>query len=279
MVLESLVRAQTAEDHPLRMFLLGALYAFLGIVIALWVFRSHAGLVSVFFSVIFLIPLFLDTLLKEEYAEIHTQSERRLLLSHARALTYLIWIFAGMTTAYAAGYLLIPDHYINDAYGIQLSTITEFNTDLANSISGGAISVGVFNAILINNLKVLAISFLLTLISGAGVLFVISWNASVIGAALGTYVTQQASAIGGPLAIAPLLGLIRYALHAIPEAAAYFIGGISGGLLSLALVHHNTEHAPSQTLLRDTFYLLFLSCAILVLAALIEVYAVPAILG
>ncbi len=274
MVLEMLVRANKAEEHPARMFFLGLMYALLAIVISLMIFRGAADLVSVFFCVILLMPLYYDTLSREEYKEIHTQSERRLLLEHAQAVTFLIWIFCGMTSAYALAYIALPTDYQNDAFLMQTDTITEFNDALQNDVSGAAVSSSVFSSIIQNNLKVFFISLALGFLSGSGVLLIITWNASIIGVALGRYILEQSTT--GSLA-APILGFLRYAIHGVPEIIAYFIAGIAGGLLSLAVIHHSEKHTDINDLLTDTTTLIAIGAAILVIAGIIEVYVIPMI--
>ncbi|MEK6875034.1 MAG: stage II sporulation protein M [Nanoarchaeota archaeon] len=279
MVLESLIRSSSAEEHPFRMVMLGALYILLSLVISLWVFRSYASLVTVFFAVIFLIPLYFDTLLREEYKEIHTQSERRLLFEHAHAVQYLIWIFVGMTSAFAFSYIVIPSEYVNDAFGVQEQTITDFNDELSMQLTGDVITREILPIIFWNNLKVLLLSFFLSFVSGSGVLFIIAWNASVIGVALGTFIVEEAAKISaGAVLLAPLLGLLRYALHGIPEVIAYLIAGIAGGLLSLAVIHHNAQHANAKKMFLDVGSLLLISIVILMIAGLIEVF-IPSLLG
>lgn len=276
MVLEMLIKAHKAEEHPQRMFFLGLMYGLFSIIISLIIFRGSADMVSVFFCTLLLVPLFYDTLLAEEYKELHTQSERRLLMEHAQAIKYLVWIFVGITCAYALAYVSLPADLHNDAFATQIGTITEFNDAIQNDVSGATISGEVLTSIILNNAKVLLITLLLGFISGAGVLLVIVWNASVIGTALGTYILNQYTMIAEHgILLAPLLGFLRYALHGIPEIVAYFIAAMAGGLLSLAAVHHHKEHVEAKSLMKDVGILLAVSIGILIMAALIEVFVTP----
>jgi len=62
-----------------------------------------------------------------------------------------------------------------------------------------------------------------SLIFGAGAIFVLAWNASVIAAAIGIFTKSELSSL--PIA------LIRYMIHGIPEIASYFIVALAGAEL------------------------------------------------
>jgi hypothetical protein len=61
-------------------------------------------------------------------------------------------------------------------------------------------------------------------------MFILTWNASVIGAAIGNFIRTEISRYAGSLGFAKAaayfqiisLGLLKYAIHGIPEILAYF---------------------------------------------------------
>jgi uncharacterized membrane protein SpoIIM required for sporulation len=53
------------------------------------------------------------------------------------------------------------------------------------------------------------------LIFGAGAIFILAWNASVIAAAIGIFANSDLSKLP--------MGVMRYMIHGIPEIGAYFI--------------------------------------------------------
>ncbi len=118
-----------------------------------------------------------------------------------------------------------------------------------------------FYKIFTNNLKVLIVSFILNFIYGAGALFVIIWNASILGYYLGI------SFIKGKNVFFILLNILP---HGILEFTAYFISALSGGLLALSLLNYKKE--VFHKILSHSILLFVISVIILFLAALIEAY-------
>lgn len=71
------------------------------------------------------------------------------------------------------------------------------------------------------------------------------------------------------------LGLLKYSIHGIPEIAAYFYGGLAGGIFSVALIkkHFRTKKFP--TIMRDFTELVMIAVGFLIAAAFLEVYITP----
>jgi uncharacterized membrane protein SpoIIM required for sporulation len=96
---------------------------------------------------------------------------------------------------------------------------------------------------------------------------VLAWNASVIAAAIGIFTKSQISSLP--------LGLTRYLIHGIPEIASYFIVALAGGLVSVAVIKHETGTEKFWEVLQDSINLIIVAVVILFIAALIEVYLTP----
>ena len=60
--------------------------------------------------------------------------------------------------------------------------------------------------------------------------------------------------------------------HGIFEIAAYFIAGLAGGIISIALIKHNLQE---NRVLIDSLDLVLISVGFLIVAALIEVFITP----
>jgi uncharacterized membrane protein SpoIIM required for sporulation len=162
-----------------------------------------------------------------------------------------------------------------------LETIKSINTH----ISGGSVFSSVFFKILLNNLKVLLFCLFFSFFYGAGAIFILTWNASVISGAIGTFIRENLTKyattvglirIGGYFHIFSI-GLLRYMTHGIFEILAYFIGGLAGGIISVAVIRHDIESKRFKHILNDSLDLILLAILILIIAALIEVFVTPAI--
>ena len=174
----------------------------------------------------------------------------------------------------------MPTELSGYVFSRQAQTIADIN----NQIVGGTVQqVTLFTNILLNNLKVLAFCILFAFIYGAGAVFIITWNATVIGTAIGNFIRSKLVAISSEIGLTNVasyfqiasLGLVRYAVHGIPEIFAYFYGGLAGGIISVAVVRHHFRTNKITNILLDTSDMLLIAIGFLVVAAFFEVYLTP----
>ena len=140
-----------------------------------------------------------------------------------------------------------------------------------------------FSKILFNNIKVLSFAVLFAFVYGAGAIFILTWNASVIGTAIGSFIRSNLSQYAGLLGFEKFssyfnvvsIGLLRYILHGIPEILAYFYGGLAGGIISVAIIKKHYKDEKFSHILFDISELLIISISFLLVAAFIEVYITP----
>lgn len=274
MVLESLLTPQGALRRPFIMMGLGFIYVTLAVLLSNWVFKDYASLVTVFLVVMALIPLFWQFMESEELFSISASTEKAALVQHGKAIAVFVAIFIGMSAAFALWYLVMTPAL----FAAQTSTIAS----LRGGPVGNAFHPGMFVVILQNNLKVLMFCVLFAFIYGAGAIFILAWNASVIGVALGNFIKTGASSViaqgGMPFlayAAASGMSLVRYFIHGIPEITAYWVGGLAGGLLSVALVRCHWDRTRMDKVLLDASDLIIVATVILVAAAGIEVFITP----
>jgi len=277
MVLESIINPFKAEQKPLSLFFIGILYTTISLFLSLWIFEDYASLVMVFLTVVACVPLFYSTMAREEEKESEIGSEKMLLKEHAKALRFLIFLFLGITVAYMIWFLVLPQSITTNVFSVQSQTIASIN-----KVTGDTTHFGLLSRIFLNNVKVLVFCVLFSLIYGAGSIFIIVWNASVISVAAGNFIKMQlASFMGsggiaatGYLYAAATTGL-RYFVHGIPEILAYFIAALAGGILSTAIIKRRFGTKQFEKTAIDTTDLLVLSIIVLFMAALMEVYLTP----
>ena len=282
MVVESLLNPFKAEKKPWEMFFLGMLYTSIGIFISLWIFKSEASLIMVFMITMASLPIFYNTMKLEESKDLMMDKESALLREHNKAISFFMYMFIGVTVACALWYAILPTSTINNLFDKQVSTIQTIN----NQVSGNAIhSLSIFGKIFFNNFKVLSFSILFSLLYGAGAIFILTWNATVIGAAIGNFIrtnlSNYVSSFGllseGNYLHVVSLGLLKYSLHGIPEIAAYFYGALAGGILSVALIRGHYKTKKFFTIMRDFSELVLIAIGFLIAAAFLEIYVTPAL--
>lgn len=282
MVVEYLLNPFKAEKKPWEMFFLGFLFATIGIFLSLWIFRNEASLVMVFMITIASLPIFYNTMKLEESKDMLMDKETAILKEHNKAISFFMYMFIGITVACALWYVILPTSTVNQLFDKQTGTIQAIN----NQVSGNVVhNFNVFWKIFFNNFKVLAFSILFSFVYGAGAIFILSWNATVIGAAIGNFIRANLSAYTSSLGLlnegnyfhVVSLGLLKYSLHGVPEIAAYFYGGLAGGILSVALIRKHFRTKKFTTIMKDFSELVLIAIGFLITAAFLEVYVTPAL--
>ncbi len=280
MVLESLINPVVAEKKPWDLFWLGLLYSSVAILLSLWIFESYSSLVMVFLTTLACTPLVFQTMRLEETKDLEYDDERAILTQHTRAIWFLLFLFVGVTLSYSLWYILLPAAKTSLLFEVQTETIVNINSrTTGNAIQQWSHLVTIFT----NNVKVMIFCILFAFVYGLGAIFILIWNASVIGAAIGNFFRNKFAAYAsltglikawGYFHILPI-AFMRYFLHGIIEIAAYFVAGLAGGIISMALVKHDLATKKFEKILLDCSDLVLISLALLVVAALVEVFITP----
>jgi uncharacterized membrane protein SpoIIM required for sporulation len=284
-VLESLSSPEKAEKKPWNLFFLGAIYAVMGVFLSLWVFEEQATIVMVLLTVMACVPLMYNTLKYEEDKDLTISSGKALLKEHYKVLMAFMFLFLGFVAAYSMAYVLLPPDTVDNLFSSQTETIAEINSKAveSNEVTGNAYSEGLLLRIFSNNLRVMLFCVFFSFFYGAGAIFILTWNASVISAAIGNFFRSNISVyasevgfvhIGGYFHIYSL-SLLRYFIHGLPEILGYFIGGLAGGIISVAVIKHDFATNSFGRVLRDALQLMLLGIVVLFIAGLIEVYVTP----
>lgn len=279
MVLESLITPLGAEERPWQMFFLGILFSLVGIGFSVWVFEGQSSLVMVFLIVMASIPIVFNTMRLEEKKDELDYAEAYLLKEHAKALSLYMFLFAGIVAACAFIYVFAPESRLTTLFSVQTQAITDVNSRVA----GNVINPDALPLIFLNNLKVLIFCIIFAFVYGVGAIFILVWNATVIGVALGDFIRLQLGSVSEVLGYTTLssyfqaisLGVLRYATHGVFEILAYFIAGLAGGIISISVVRHNFGTPKFDKVLLDSAGLMIISLVVLFVAAVVEVYVTP----
>lgn len=276
MVLESLFNPFIVKKKPWEMFFAGFLYSVIGLSLSYLVFREVAGILMVFLIVIAALPLVYTTINNEEELDIKNYKETVLLKEHTKVIIFLVFLFLGITAALVLSYVLLPQDTTNSIFSLQEKAIVNVN----NYVQGNVTKLDVFVRIFTNNLKVLFFCLLFSLLYGTGAVFILTWNASVIATAIGSLVKTELAKTASLIGFNSLssyfgtatFSFFRYMTHGILEIIAYFIIGLAGGIISIAIIRKDMENDRVVT---DALDLILISLGFLVVAGLIEVYITP----
>lgn len=281
---ELLIKPNKAERHPWEMFFIGAFYATISLLLVRWIFAKdpvlskYSGILVVTFCVMFSIPFIYFTLRREEKKDIEMSGFKRLIKEHGKALLCFMFLFLGFVVAFSFWYITVSGGSQN--FKAQIETYCIINKpsnyqECVNQFLGEGLSktTGFLTAtdkvvnIFANNIYVLIFTLVFSLIFGAGAIFILAWNASVISAAIGIFSKAD-------LANLPI-GLARYMIHGVPEIGAYFAGALAGGIVSTAVIRNDFRSEKFWTVLQDALNLIIIAVVILFIAALIEVFITP----
>ncbi len=282
-MLESLINPKRAEKGPWKMFFIGMLYASLSLLLVHFLFKGDSvlskfsGLMVVLFCVMFSLPFMYHITKQEEIEDEDVGGLLGVWNAHSDAIYAFMWLFFGFIVAFSFWYIILQNSNLLNA---QIETYCNINSpgDIENclaeySFTNRVISTSTLNnstrflSIIGNNLGVMIFTLIFSLIFGAGAIFILAWNASVISAAIGIFASYKISEIP--------FGLLRYMIHGFPEIAAYFVTALAGGIFGLGIIRKGVGNPKFMKILVNVLILLFIAIVILIVAALIEVYFTP----
>ena len=281
-MLESMFNPARLEKGPWKMFFIGILYASLSLILVKWFFArdvvlsQYSGIIVITFCVMLSLP-FMYFIIKEEEAEDEEVfgffSVWRI---HKDAIYSFLWLFLGFIVAFSFWYIILQD---SNLFNAQIETFCRINSpgNIQSCVDGYDFTKGTGAAvkeirllsIIENNVYVMIFTLILSLIFGAGAIFILAWNASVISTAISIFSGNKISEIP--------FGILRYMVHGFPEIAAYFISALAGGIFGVGIIRNGVKDKRFLHVIENTAVLLFIALAILIAAALLEVYLTPLI--
>ena len=265
MVVEQLIKANWLEKRPLSAFIMGFVYSLIAFLTSYLIFPSYFGVMSIAFISILLVPTLSKLLSIEENQEIREKkfSIPQLLKDHYDIIEIYVSLFMGIFLVYFLLLLFIPPDLGVKFFSPQLSVA---------GISGFAFYAPNFWQILFNNLIVLIVAFILSLVYGAGAILFLSWNASVWGVIIGAVLRRT---IG--LELLPItINFSQILPHLTIEATGYILAAITGGILSKAVIRERYKSKQFMHILTDALLFGFLSAVLILTAAFIEILLMTA---
>jgi uncharacterized membrane protein SpoIIM required for sporulation len=260
------------------MFIVAFAYTTIAILLSLWVFAEYAGLTMVFFTVMAAIPLMIKLIVLEERKLFSRAHE----VTHRATIPFFIFLFLGMVSAFAFFFTVLPEATVNQIFNVQISTIQSVNTNIMSQLSGQFFG-DFFPLVIFNNLKVMTFAVLFSFIYGSGAIFILTWNASVLGVAIGSLIRELISATAasvGAVGVGTYFGAIsisfaRYLLHGIPEIGAYFVAGLAGGIISVGVLRYQLFDERFMVVMKDALFLLIVAVILVLISGAIEVLISP----
>lgn len=283
-MLESMINPARLEKGPLKMLFIGLLYASLSILLVEWFFSgdavlyNYSGIIVVTFCVMFSIPFMFYIIKIEEEEDEEVSGFFGVWKAHSDAIYAFMWLFFGFIIAFSFWYIILQDQNLFNAQietycminapGTIEDCVQKYNFGSA-SPTGAATKEARFLSIISNNIYVMIFTLIFSLIFGAGAIFILAWNASVIATAIGVFTQYNVNEIP--------IGLARYMIHGFPEIAAYFVTALAGGIFGVDIMRNGFANLKSLRVVENVFILLSIAILLIVFAGVVEIYLTPVI--
>lgn len=268
MVLESLIGEKNIRRHPVFVFFLTLLICAGGIFFANLLFPTHASVLSVAFITIGLVPLVHSILSYEEAEErvSRNTSTSTFFVRHFDLIMIYVWIFVGIIVAFAFYYCFMPGPERMTLFDEQIKSFCAISGDCNNgtpfSVAGRMSAFGFDSClstnstissctwfIFENNAGVLLFTIILSLLYGVGAIFIIAWNASILGVFFGETFLSGAHLKGIGMFQSMLIG------HGPPELLGYVFGALAGAILSAMVARGEYFTHESAVIIKDVLFL------------------------
>ncbi|MDO8623030.1 MAG: stage II sporulation protein M [archaeon] len=283
-MLETLINPKEASKSPWKMFFVGLVYASLSLLLTHWFFSGDpalskaSGMIVVVFCVMFSLPFMYYLIKQEEKEDEEIVGFFDVWRVHKDAIYAFMFLFLGFVLAFSFFYIILGDANL---FNFQVETYCRINNPYnvescvqqsmpQSIVATGSATTGLrFISILENNIYVMIFTLIFSLIFGAGAIFVLAWNASVISAAIGIFTQYKINEIP--------MGIGRYMIHGFPEIAAYFIAALAGGIFGVGILRNGFWNKKFLRVFENVIILLFIALIILIAAAIMEVYITPSL--
>jgi len=282
-MLESIINPKRVEKGSWKMFFVGLVYASLSLIIVHLFFSSDpalskaAGMMVVTFCIMFSLPFMYYLIKKEEVEDETVEGFFGVWKIHRDAIYAFMWLFLGFVIAFSFWHIMLGNPNL---LNFQIETycrinspgnvdfcVEQYMSGTFLQATGSTVGSQRFLSILENNVYVMIFTLVFSLIFGAGAIFVLAWNASVIAAAINIITKYRITYIP--------LGLAQFMIHGIPEIAAYFVTALAGGIFGVGAIRNGIRNAKFLRVLGNVVILLFIALLLLIFAAIIEVYITP----
>lgn len=252
----------------MEIFLISIVYTAISVFVAANLFPSQTSLLSIALLTILFVPFFQKIFEMEEQIEdkaARKEISSNLFTRHRKIIYTFSAFFLGVVIAVSIIFVFFSSVH----FSLQAETIYGFSN---SGSTGNAIQGDTFSRYVANNTQVMLLMFALSVLFGAGAIFILAWNASVIAVFVGLAVQTKATELGAVTAYlygAPV-SLASIALHGIPEIGAYFFAGLAGGILSVGIIREKIRSREFKLIFTDALIFLFLAEFLIIVAAYLE---------
>jgi uncharacterized membrane protein SpoIIM required for sporulation len=269
MVLESIFPVKKVVRNPIDMFVLSVIISLASIYIANMIFPGPStGKIITLFITCALAPVIYGVFRAEEETE-REEAEHRIdktfLERHEEVMKIFTLMFMGIFIAIFVVSVMSPSEYVEVTFSDQIQEIQRITSLSSGEVVGSALTPDALDMILWNNLRVMSLAFILSILIGVGSIVILAWNASILALYLASFIRKG-------LIEEFMVRTISIIPHAPIEIFGYFLAGIAGGVLSAGLIRERFLSKEFVLVFRDSLLLLLLAIGAISLGAVVEVF-------
>lgn len=269
MVLEYLL---SFRENPKHLIISGFLYSTIAILISSAIFPQSPSMVVVAFMTFPCIYIFTQYFKELSIHEIHSKNSWDILRLNFKLAENYLFLFIGLSLGVTVWFSILPKEMLSNIFSEQITNLEQLGraTGLATT---SAVRTDVLYKIAYNNIRLVVLCCILSFVFGAGSLYILSWNATIIGVAIGSIIYRFRTA-GTEFAFFSglFMGFSYFTLHLIPEILAYFYGAIAGAFISIAVMCYEPFSKNSKKLLTIAFGLFIVAIGFIIIGTFIEVF-------
>ncbi|MFH0817263.1 MAG: stage II sporulation protein M, partial [Candidatus Micrarchaeota archaeon] len=195
---------------------------------------------------------------------------------YGRLIRFYGYFFIGTALGFAFCAAILPEDISSAMFLAQKNEYTNI-LQLSSKVTAQAEGLS-FGGIFLHNLEVLALMLVFSFIYSIGSIFLLVWNASLVGIFLESYIREsfltyaKFGIFGFPAAflMGSFSGLLRLLPHGIFEISAFFMASISGGILSVAIERRMYRKSNIKEIAIDVAAFFLFSVLLLAIGALVE---------
>ncbi|OYT35297.1 MAG: hypothetical protein B6U87_00610, partial [Candidatus Aenigmarchaeota archaeon ex4484_52] len=196
MVFENILDYKTLEKKSHLLLIYTIILTSISIFVAYYLFDQNASVVF-----LFLMTISASHIVYNELREEEIEDEKDPFIDNAfwkrneKIIKIYCVLFFGCIISVAFWHSILNQSQSDKIFNSQINTIQNIQNTNRNSLNATANSIAdktLFFVIIKNNIIVMTLAFLFSFVFGSGALYIIFWNASVIG----IFISQSAAKIG-----------------------------------------------------------------------------------
>ncbi len=273
MVLEAIIDPDRASANPWAVAILSFVFVTVAVFSAGYLIKESTSMLIVALVAIPSVTLLTSIFDKETSYDYN--NKKGTLTRYLPVVMVLFAYFVGVMAAFTFYFIVMPSSETAVLFSQQSAELGK----ISSAVSGHAVQTlylgdiaGAFEFIFTNNLKVFLILLVGSLLYGAGTVFIIDWNASILGVFLGNMACELVRNDPAKFTIWSGLGsgVLNLLPHGTFELLAYLCVAIAGGILSASLLHKKYRDPEFLVIIYDVTKLAAWGLLFLAAGAFIE---------